>query len=460
MVFTISGHLMLWTFGIFFVRQHSVISQETNVTVEWPDQQLISDVANFSAKPEITEINVSVEGSDIANVSESSVDVNNTVRNDNSSANDTIYSNNTLTVNNTTSTSFPKTNSSKADKNRECSVCALKDQDKNLRLQAIKNQIMTRLRFDGSMPNITDRTLPKVPAFAHLLEDNEMQNDSPYDTSWNEYYDEDEQPYGRTERVFTIAKQPPLHLSANDSTICYFELPKEVSKYSKIKKAVLWMYVKPSTRKKTLVEIKVFKLKPPPYFGNLSPLRAHLVLKRKYLTEKARGWHHFDVSSIVHRWKNHPDTNFGLRLTALDHDQTNLIVTPPTDKKTEGYEPMIEIKTSQYRHRYRRSVPLVCGENSTETRCCRHSLEVSFVDFGWDWVIAPNHYKADYCSGACRMQMQDEHSHAYLRQQASMTGSCCTPTKLSPLTLLYFDHSHNVLFTLLQNMKVRRCGCT
>ena len=115
--------------------------------------------------------------------------------------------------------------------------------------------------------------------------------------------------------------------------------------------------------------------------------------------------------------------------------------------------------TSDAKRRYRRSDALTCSENSTEHRCCRYPLTVSFAEFGWEWVIAPTHVKADYCSGECRMTLQNKTPYSWIASQTSEGGSCCTPSKMTALPLLYFDQHGDVVFQMLQNMRVERCGC-
>ena len=124
---------------------------------------------------------------------------------------------------------------------------------------------------------------------------------------------------------------------------------------------------------------------------------------------------------------------------------------------------MLEMTTVEHRdkdHRHRRSFPNICSNDRRIESCCRYPLRVDFVQFGWDWVIAPTGYKANYCSGECRYRQIDSSPQAYLIQQAGEnTGPCCTPSKMYPLAMLYFDHSHTVLYTLMHKMIVERCGC-
>ena len=112
----------------------------------------------------------------------------------------------------------------------------------------------------------------------------------------------------------------------------------------------------------------------------------------------------------------------------------------------------------------KRNIGLECDEMSTEERCCRYPLEVDFEEFGWDWVIAPKVYKAHYCSGDCPFVFLSMYPHTHLTQQAQdrnqrVSGPCCTPSKMSPISMLYFDERGNIIYGTLSDMVVDRCGC-
>ncbi|XP_066908210.1 growth/differentiation factor 8-like [Halyomorpha halys] len=126
--------------------------------------------------------------------------------------------------------------------------------------------------------------------------------------------------------------------------------------------------------------------------------------------------------------------------------------------------PFLELKVATMKKkRIKRTTGLNCQENSEETRCCRHPLTVDFESFGWDWVIAPKSYEANYCSGECpNVYFQNyPHTHlVHLASPSSTAGRCCAPRKMSAITMLYFDKNLNIVFGLLPGMVVERCGCS
>ncbi|KAL8591494.1 hypothetical protein ACOMHN_000509 [Nucella lapillus] len=101
--------------------------------------------------------------------------------------------------------------------------------------------------------------------------------------------------------------------------------------------------------------------------------------------------------------------------------------------------------------------------------CKRHTLYVSFRDLGWEyWIIAPEGYSAFYCGGECAFPLSahmNATNHAiiqtlvHLMDPYMVPKACCAPTKLSSMSVLYFDHKSNVVLKRYRNMIVKACGC-
>lgn len=105
-------------------------------------------------------------------------------------------------------------------------------------------------------------------------------------------------------------------------------------------------------------------------------------------------------------------------------------------------------------------IGLTCDENSTETRCCRYPLVIDFDEMGWNWIIAPRKYEANYCSGECSASLS-QHTHSHLVNQATFgrNNLCCIPRKMSSISMLYYDENYNINQGILPGMVVERCGC-
>lgn len=122
------------------------------------------------------------------------------------------------------------------------------------------------------------------------------------------------------------------------------------------------------------------------------------------------------------------------------------------------------------RPRLRREAEPVAGGAGA---CRARRLYVSFREVGWHrWVIAPRGFLANYCQGGCGLPAAlpgpggpPALNHAVLRalMHAAAPGTgglpCCVPARLSPVSVLFFDNSDNVVLRHHADMAVDACGC-
>nr|XP_033792298.1 growth/differentiation factor 7 [Geotrypetes seraphini]XP_033792299.1 growth/differentiation factor 7 [Geotrypetes seraphini]XP_033792300.1 growth/differentiation factor 7 [Geotrypetes seraphini]XP_033792301.1 growth/differentiation factor 7 [Geotrypetes seraphini]XP_033792302.1 growth/differentiation factor 7 [Geotrypetes seraphini] len=104
-----------------------------------------------------------------------------------------------------------------------------------------------------------------------------------------------------------------------------------------------------------------------------------------------------------------------------------------------------------------------------KTRCGRKALHVNFKELGWDdWIIAPLDYEAYHCEGLCDFPLRshlEPTNHAIIQtlmnsmDPESTPPSCCVPSKLSPISILYIDSGNNVVYKQYEDMVVETCGC-
>ncbi|RWS28226.1 univin protein-like protein [Leptotrombidium deliense] len=110
------------------------------------------------------------------------------------------------------------------------------------------------------------------------------------------------------------------------------------------------------------------------------------------------------------------------------------------------------------------------SSSSSASPCSRHELFVDFSRIGWSsWIISPKGYNAFFCKGDCDFPLGHKHSptnHASvqsivheLRLMPNVDKPCCVPSKLLPITLLYFDEQENVILKQYDDMVVDSCGC-
>ncbi|XP_003974938.1 southpaw [Takifugu rubripes] len=102
------------------------------------------------------------------------------------------------------------------------------------------------------------------------------------------------------------------------------------------------------------------------------------------------------------------------------------------------------------------------------TLCRRVDMWVDFDHIGWDaWIIHPKRFNAYRCEGECPTPLDESFNpsnHAYmqslLRHHHPHRVSCpsCVPTRLSPLSMLYFE-SDDLTLRHHEDMIVEECGC-
>ncbi|NXU48689.1 GDF6 factor, partial [Turnix velox] len=102
-------------------------------------------------------------------------------------------------------------------------------------------------------------------------------------------------------------------------------------------------------------------------------------------------------------------------------------------------------------------------------RCSKKPLHVNFKELGWDdWIIAPLEYEAHHCEGVCDFPLRshlEPTNHAIIQtlmnsmDPSSTPPSCCVPTKLTPISILYIDAGNNVVYKQYEDMVVESCGC-
>ncbi|XP_006007197.1 growth/differentiation factor 6-A [Latimeria chalumnae] len=102
-------------------------------------------------------------------------------------------------------------------------------------------------------------------------------------------------------------------------------------------------------------------------------------------------------------------------------------------------------------------------------RCSKKLLHVNFKELGWDdWIIAPLEYEAYHCEGVCDFPLRshlEPTNHAIIQtlmnsmDPSSTPPSCCVPTKLTPISILYIDAGNNVVYKQYEDMVVESCGC-
>ena len=396
---------------------------------------------------------------------------------------------------------------------RNCSSCMLLDDAKQRRIRSIKWQILNKLGFKNE-PNITRRDNLEVPPLKDIIasspiplsplsslstfsspssyhssdptiqydtkrlhemysKDELMSSDQAYPNS-EDYDDDSEDFYVNTDKAISFAMKPPENWSfLKGIKSQYFKFSPNVVN-AHLASAHLWAFIQPKRSPGTgssdssghydlsrpiNVTVVVYEVR-----KSREPVSLLNIRSKKLVLDGRKGrWVTLDIRRLVTERFRNSNGNFGLVIHAYDERGRSLHVTSPYDGENHSQRTFIELSTTTRKaNRVRRETGLRCEEGSKEINCCLHPLTVDFEEFGWDWIIAPKRYEANFCSGECPYMFLQDNNHAHLVQQANpsmSTGPCCTPRKMSSISMLYYDDNNQIILGTLKGMKAERCGC-
>ncbi|XP_066511171.1 nodal homolog [Hoplias malabaricus] len=187
------------------------------------------------------------------------------------------------------------------------------------------------------------------------------------------------------------------------------------------------------------------------------------------------------------RWRKvrHPTTNrvmvvvFSKSLQAQGHTSTPTLIRTVEHSKYVILQRPGDI-TQNRRHKRNRlevdHIRPVLGEvmtaPSTESvqrpLCKRVDMWVDFDQIGWnEWIVHPKRYNAFRCEGECPIPLDESFkptNHAYMQSLLKLyhpervTCPSCVPTRLSSLSMLYYE-GDDVVLRHHEDMIVEECGC-
>ncbi|NXP73647.1 GDF11 factor, partial [Ramphastos sulfuratus] len=204
-----------------------------------------------------------------------------------------------------------------------CPVCLWRRHSKELRLESIKSQILSKLRLKEA-PNITrevvEQLLPKAPPLQQLLDLHDFQGDS---LQQEEQYLEEDEYHATTETVISMAQQtdPVVQIEGNPHC-CFFNFSPKVM-FTKVVKAQLWVYLRPVQHTGT-VYLQILRLKPVTDAGS-----RHIRIRslKIDLNSRAGHWQSIDFKQVLQNWFKQPHSNWGIEINAFDPHGNDLAVT-------------------------------------------------------------------------------------------------------------------------------------
>ncbi|XP_001362737.1 inhibin beta A chain [Monodelphis domestica] len=391
----------------------------------------------------------------------------------------------------------------------ECPSCALSSLPKEMpssqpeMVEAVKKHILNMLHLK-KRPDVT-QPVPKAALLNAIKKlhvgkvgENgyvEIEDDIGRRAEMNELLEQ-------TSEIITFAE------SGTPKKTLHFEISKEGSDLSVVERAEIWLFLKvpKANRTRTKVTIRLYQnqkqsqssLSDEAEVVGIKGERSEQLISEKAVDARKSTWHIFPVSSSIQRLLDQGKSSLDVRIVCDQCQETgaNLVLSGKKKKKEEEGEGrkkeageggaggdeekeqthrpflMMQARQSEDHPHRRRRRGLEC--DGKVNICCKKQFFVSFKDIGWnDWIIAPTGYHANYCEGECPSHIAGTsgsslsfHStvinHYRMRGHSPFSNlkSCCVPTKLRPMSMLYYDDGQNIIKKDIQNMIVEECGCS
>ncbi|XP_028291893.1 inhibin beta B chain [Gouania willdenowi] len=258
----------------------------------------------------------------------------------------------------------------------------------------------------------------------------------------------------------------------------YFLISNEGNQNLYVSQANLWLYFRmlpgpeKGVRRKVAVKIHYQDAGAPSDIeGSPGSGGSRWALVEKRVEMKRSGWHTFHLTEAVRAVFVKGNRRQELEVHC---DNCEMVGVAPVlvDPGDPSHRPFLVVRARQVdgKHRIRKR-GLEC-DGTSGGLCCRQQFYIDFRLIGWnDWIIAPAGYYGNYCEGSCPAYMAGvpgsaSSFHTAVVNQYRMRGmspgsvnSCCIPTKLSTMSMLYFDDEYNIVKRDVPNMIVEECGC-
>ena len=221
----------------------------------------------------------------------------------------------------------------------------------------------------------------------------------------------------------------------------------------------------------------------------------HRNIDSKMVSLDATGWETFDVTALMTQWWEEPSSNQGL-LVICDSQPLSEVIsfvpaaaaaaaetqTVPGATAADVNLPVFDVYTQKQRpqrRRKRRSLDALekydCKRDGRESRCCRYPLYIDFAEIGYDWIQQPAGFWASYCDGSCPRDYKVAHNFAPVQSRMhaitkyddlgqlnpyAVPEPCCSPSRLSPLPVMYFNEDGMPETGVLSDMIIDECHCS
>ncbi|XP_026857059.2 inhibin subunit beta Ab isoform X2 [Electrophorus electricus] len=362
------------------------------------------------------------------------------------------------------------------DEAASCPSCALAQLDMGApasepgMVEAVKRHILSMLHLSAP-PNIT-RPVPRAALLnalrklhvGHVAQDGTVE----IEEEGEELVGHGAEADGQPSEIITFA-EPGEYAPGTVK----FDISKESSGLSVVEQANVWLFLKVAkgTRGRGKVSLQLRQSR-----GTAGARREEVVSEKTVETRRS-GWHTLSVGGSVQALLDGGAGELRVHVSCplcAEAGATPVMALPDEEEKERSHRPflMVALRPADELRRRRAKRSLEC--DSKVRTCCKRQFYVNFRDIGWnDWIIAPSGYHANYCEGECPSHVASVagsalsfHStvinHYRMRGYSPFSSirSCCVPTRLRAMSMLYYNEEQKIVKKDIQNMIVEECGCS
>ncbi|XP_068604724.1 inhibin subunit beta Ab [Brachionichthys hirsutus] len=246
-----------------------------------------------------------------------------------------------------------------------------------------------------------------------------------------------------------------------------FDVSMEASDSLVVEEANVWIFLKVSNgnRAKSKVMLRLLRLRD-----------EEESVSEKMVDARRSGWHALAVPRSIQTLLDSGQSSLGLKVSCLLCAETGAspVLAASDAARDQSHRPflMAVVRAKEAASRRRAKRGLEC--DGKIHICCKRQFYVNFRDIGWDdWIIAPSGYHANYCEGDCPDHAASISSsslsfHSSIINHYRIRGyspfqnlkSCCVPTRLHPMSMLYYNEEQKIIKKDVQDMVVDECGCS
>ncbi|XP_069064544.1 transforming growth factor beta-3 proprotein [Pleurodeles waltl] len=388
------------------------------------------------------------------------------------------------------------------------STCTTMDleQIKRKRVEAIRGQILSKLRLTSPPEALADTQVPHhVLALYNSTRDLLDEVEADEERHCAAQHSSESDYYAKEVYKFDVIQG---HSEHNDLVLCPKGITSKVFRFNvsavekngpNLFRAEFRVFKTPNpAAKRGEQRIELFQiLRPDEHIA-----KQRFISGRSVLTKGTAEWLSFDVTENVREWLFRRETNLGLEISVhcpcntfhpngdiIDNTHEVLEVRfkgldgeddfgrgdlGRLKKQKDQHNPHLILmmlpphrtESHSRSHRKKRALDTNYCFRSQEENCCVRSLYIDFrQDLNWKWVHEPKGYYANFCSGPCPYLRSADTTYSTvlglyntLNPEAS-ASPCCVPQDLEPLTILYYV-GRTPKVEQLSNMVVKSCKCS